>query len=198
MKAGKAKKFTVFQWINLFKNGGKFYHLADLMKLSGLGYFAARKAAQKLVRENILIKLYPEFFANGFSTPQAEEVANVVYPPSYISCETALFHHGIIDQAPFVIVSVSTRKSRRIRIGDNHFLYHRIKNSLFWGYTQELGYLMAEPEKALLDWLYLNPKKHVQFLLDEVNWDMLNAEKVKKYSRSFPEYVGKILGTHIQ
>ncbi|OGQ07078.1 MAG: hypothetical protein A3G32_03790 [Deltaproteobacteria bacterium RIFCSPLOWO2_12_FULL_40_28] len=190
MKNSKTK-FTLSQWIQIFKRGRKFYHLADLMKLSGLKLDAARKAAYRLVREDILVKLRPEFFANSFCNYQAEEVANTIYPPSYISCETALFHYGVIDQAPFVIVSVSTRKSRRMRVKNNAFIYHKMAFSLFWGFTQKPGFRIAEPEKALLDWLYLMSRKGLKPSLDELNWEQLNKKKLRLYARRFPKYVIK-------
>jgi len=189
MKKDLGKKFTLAQWINIFKKGSKFYYLSDLMKLSGLSYSAARKAAQRLVKKGILIRIYTEYFGNSLCSYQAEEVANRVYPPSYVSCETALFHHGVIDQAPFAIVSVSTRKGKRIRIGENRFIYHKILRSLFWGYVSDKGYLLAEPEKALLDWFYLKSRKNIKPPLDEINWVQLDLKKLKKYSKHYPKNI---------
>lgn len=185
----KRKNFTLAKWIQILKNGRKFYHLADLMKLANLKIHAARKTAQRLIQKGILVKLYREFYGNQWVTYQAEEVANLIYPPSYISCETALFHYGILDQAPFSITSVTSRKSKRIRTGNNEFIYHKIHPSLFWGYSREVGYLLAEPEKALLDWLYLNPKRITQSFLDEMNREQLNQKKLKKYAAHYPKYV---------
>lgn len=193
MKTKRKQNFGLAQWVGIFKGGRKFYHLSDLMKFSGLPPSSVRKATQRLLKEGLLIKLYPEFFGNTLATYQTEEVAGAVYPPSYVSCETALFHHGVIDQAPFKVVSVSTRKTKRIKIGANELIYHKIATSLFWGYTRAEGYLLAEPEKALLDWLYLNPKKDVAQTLDEINWDQVNLRRLKKYVSLFPPHIRRML-----
>src|SRR3989338_10389090 len=95
----KKKNFTLIHWIKIFTTGKKFYHLSDLMKLGHLKVNTARKTAQRLIQKGILIKLYRELYGNSLMTYQAEEAANLIYPPSYISCETALFHYGILDQA---------------------------------------------------------------------------------------------------
>lgn len=195
MSKRRGKKFGVLKWIGIFKNGLKFYHLSDLMKISGLEYAAARKAAQKLVRGKILIKIGPEYFANNFSTVQTEEIANAAYSPSYVSCETVLFQQGVLDQAPFAIVSISTRKSRRIRITGNYLYYRKVKPSLFWGYQRMEGCVKAEPEKAFLDWLYFQSKTQIQSGLDEINWDMLDMDKLWRYARKYPEHIRKALRT---
>ena len=38
------------------------------------------------------------------------EIANFLYNPSYISFETALNYHGILNQFPFEISSATTKK----------------------------------------------------------------------------------------
>lgn len=193
MKRRSKKNVTLAQWISIFKGGRKFYRLSDLMKLGGLGVDATRKAAQRLVSQGILSKLYCEFFGNRLQTYQTEEVAGIIYPPSYISCETALFHHSIIDQAPMSVVSVSTRKSKRIQIGEGGLIYHKVHPSLFWGYARVDGYLLAEPEKALLDWIYLSARKNFRPPLDELNREHLDLKKLKRYAARFPLFVRRRL-----
>jgi len=90
----------------------------------------------------------------------SKEVAFLIYQPSYISLEYALSYYKIIPEAVFAITSVSTKATRKFSNDFGVFLYSKIKANLFFGYKSyqiENGkYLLATPEKALLDYLYLN------------------------------------------
>ena len=87
--------------------------------------------------------------------------ANRIYPPSYVSLEAALKYYGLIPEETFQITSVSTRKTIRFDTSLGGFSYRHLKPGLFFGYRLlELGnrkVLLAEPEKALLDYLYFTP-----------------------------------------
>jgi predicted transcriptional regulator of viral defense system len=88
--------------------------------------------------------------------------ANRIYSPSYISLERALKFYGLIPEEIFQVTSVATRKTASFETSVGNFSYRRIKPSLFWGYRLvDFGkqkILLADPEKALLDYFYLNPK----------------------------------------
>lgn len=88
-------------------------------------------------------------------------LASRLYEPSYISLEYALSYYGIIPEAVFTITSVSTRKTAEFRVeGIGNYSFQQIKPLAFGGYTNYLengiSYQLAEPEKALLDFFYLN------------------------------------------
>ena len=81
--------------------------------------------------------------------------------PSYISLQTALYHHGMVSQIPAVIYCVSPARSRVYTTPVGTFSVHRISERFFCGY-QRIGNgdaKMASPEKALLDFLYLGSSK---------------------------------------
>lgn len=88
-------------------------------------------------------------------------VANKIYRPSYISLEKAMKFYGFIPEEVFQITSVSTKKTVSFHTPVGEFGYRHIKPSLFWGYhiieKNASKILLAEPEKAVLDYLYLNP-----------------------------------------
>lgn len=89
-----------------------------------------------------------------------EEVSFVLYEPSYLSLEFALSHYGIMPEMVFSKTSVTTKTTRKFSNGFGLFSYRHIQPKLFFGYvaveTLFGKYLLAEPEKALLDYLYLN------------------------------------------
>lgn len=121
--------------------------------------------------------------------------ANKIYGPSYVSLEIALKYYGLIPEEIFQITSVSTKKATSFETSIGNFRYRRIKTSLYFGYRlvdfgqQKL--LMAEPEKAVLDYLYVNSKlKNADdFLGMRINVDefrtQINLDKFWQYLEIF-------------
>ena len=84
-------------------------------------------------------------------------IASQLINPAYISLDSALLFHGVIQQITKGIECVTTINSIKLeRLG---IVYHKIPPSLFYGYNRvERGQsfaFMAEPEKALIDGIYL-------------------------------------------
>lgn len=85
---------------------------------------------------------------------------------TYLSFLSALHLHGIIEQIPQVISCASLSHSHAYKTAVGVFLIHRIAPEFFFGfdwYKQTGGFLIAAPEKALLDCLYLSGRKGNQF-----------------------------------
>ena len=118
-------------------------------------------------------------------------VANKIYSPSYVSMEIALKYYGLIPEEIFQITSVSTKKTANFKTPVGNFGYRCIKPGLYFGYRLvEFGkhkILLAEPEKAVLDYLYLNSnlKTRDDFSGMRINSDefkgQINLEKLQKY-----------------
>lgn len=122
-------------------------------------------------------------------------VANKIYRPSYVSLETAHAYYGWIPEAVFTVTSVSTRKTQAFDTPVGLFRYSTVKPALFFGYrllkTERYGTKIAEPEKALLDFLYLHPKiaaiadfEALRFNRDQMRLD-INQEKLSAYCALF-------------
>jgi len=85
---------------------------------------------------------------------------------AYVSFISALHIHGIIEQIPQGITVASTNHTRVIKTKLGTFFVHRISPSFFRGFDWYKGsgnFLIAEPEKALVDCLYLSVRKKNQF-----------------------------------
>ena len=75
---------------------------------------------------------------------------------AYVSLQSALFHHGLIEQIPAVIYAVTLGRPRRVKTALATVSLHRLPPELFRGYElMNDGIPMATPEKALFDVLYL-------------------------------------------
>jgi len=124
-----------------------------------------------------------------------ENVAFKMYEPSYISLEWALSQYGIMPEVIYNITSVTTKATRKFKNGFGLFIYKSIKKNLFWGYKKEEKngqvYLIAQPEKALLDYIYFNlPKIKKISDLDDLRLNKfvikeLDKNKLKKYTKIF-------------
>ncbi len=124
------------------------------------------------------------------------EISFLIYQPSYLSLEYALSHYGIIPEMVFAKTAVTTKTTRKFSNSFGLFSYRHISPKLFFGYsateTAFGKFLLAEPEKALLDYLYFNLGK-IQGTRDiaelRINTDALNKiidrEKLNRYLNEF-------------
>jgi hypothetical protein len=101
-----------------------------------------------------------DIFSDEKEKLSPEEISFVLYGPSYLSLEFALGYYGIIPEMVFAKTAVTTKTTRKFSNGFGLFVYRHIQPKLFFGYvavdTAFGKYLLAEPEKALLDYLYFN------------------------------------------
>lgn len=79
--------------------------------------------------------------------------------PAYISLQSALFHHGLIEQIPSIIYAVTPARPRRLETPLGTISFHRMPPELFKGFelSPQSDAKIAIPEKALFDLLYLAP-----------------------------------------
>ncbi|MBI1882857.1 MAG: hypothetical protein HYS08_01435 [Chlamydiae bacterium] len=110
--------------------------------------------------------------------PQEEAIANRLYSPSYISFEYALSRYHIIPESVYTVTSATTRLTREFIVSNKSFTYSHIQKRIYRGYKIELmgglSILIAEPEKALVDYLYF-----VDLKLKTLN-ERLDVRKLKK------------------
>jgi len=121
-------------------------------------------------------------------------IANKIYKPSYVSFETALSHHGLIPETVYMIASASTRRTYHFETPLTRFSYRRIKPERFFGYDiLPDGTKIASLEKALLDYLYINPAiragddyASLRFNREEL-LNRINEEKLYEYLGRFSQ-----------
>lgn len=119
-------------------------------------------------------------------------LAPIIYSPSYISLESALNSYGLIPDIPFIVTSVTFKKTKIFKTPFGSFSYRHLKPSLFFGY-QMVGekpyiYKIAHPEKALLDYFYFNPHfiANSSFVEDyRLDLKGINWSRLKIYARVF-------------
>lgn len=111
-------------------------------------------------------------------------LANKIYRPSYLSLEFALNYYGIIPDIPGIYTSVTSRKTKNFQNDFGTYSYQKIKEEFFSGYKavarDGVTYNIAEPEKALMDYLYLNKNK---FVVDFDFWKELRIDEEFKFNK---------------
>ncbi len=88
---------------------------------------------------------------------EISELVQSLYYPCYFSLEYALNFYGIMTETVFQYTLVSTKATRHFETDVGTFTYQKIKKTAFTGFDSKT--LMAEKEKALVDYFYLNSGK---------------------------------------
>lgn len=99
-----------------------------------------------------------------------------------------------------VITSITTKKTRYFKNALGDFEYRSVKKDLFWGYKREVDknqeFFIARPEKALIDFFYLNSHFKGDFLEFESlrlqNLEDINTELLGKYSLEYKTRMKKV------
>lgn len=181
-----------------FQNQLSIYPVVSLQDMRKVfGDFSYRQL-DRWEKKGYLKKLKRGFYCftgQAFDQNTLFYTANKIYAPSYVSLETALKHYGLIPEEIFQATSVSTKKTANFETPLGNFSYKQIKPSLYWGYrlvdfgNQKI--LLAEPEKAVLDYLYIHPKlktaddfRGMRLDMDEFK-SQINLERFNKYLEMF-------------
>ena len=152
-----------------------------------------RKQLSRWVNSGRLVKFRRGLYmlGNAFrnKNPHPFRVANLLVPGSYVSCESALSFYHIIPEYTPQTISITAGRSCKYMLPEGGFTFHHIKPTLHFGYVkhkvndQETVFI-AEPEKALLDLIYLRPGADSLPFLKELrlNMDLVNMEKLNRFS----------------
>ena len=115
-------------------------------------------------------------------------IANNVYHPSYVSFEYALMFYNIIPETVYAITSATSKTSREFIVNKLSYSYYRIKKEAFTGYAKKdfngQIVLVAEPEKALADYLYFVAIGR-KSLNERLDLKEINKGKLIKYAKLF-------------
>lgn len=151
-------------------------------------------------RQGLFIRLKKGLYALKTDLPSDEELANVLYKPSYLSFEYALSKYGIIPELPYNLTCATTNPTRLYTIAHQAYSYYTIKQKAYTGYYLNTGggkrILIAEPEKALVDFLYFVAIGQ-RFWNNRFSISNLDKNKLIAYAKLFErqkviELVGKL------
>jgi len=122
-------------------------------------------------------------------------IANRMAKGSYVSCQSALAHYGLIPEYVPVVVSVTTSRPAHRETPLGTFEFRHIKTEMHRGFhLTDLGggqrAFVALPEKALLDLIYLHPAADAPDYIRELrlqnmeNLDLNELQRLADLTRS--------------
>ena len=158
---------SVLATINELDN--RIFTTHDISMSSGKSLSVVTQALNNLVKEGFVAKICRGvWMRKGGEAVSPYAVIPYLFPRhrAYISFISALHLHGIIEQIPQATTLASTNHSRVIRTNVGVFYTHHIAPSFFTGfgwYKAGSNFLIAAPEKALVDSLYLSAHKKKRF-----------------------------------
>lgn len=148
----------------------------------------------RLVKKGELIRLKNGFFVIAEKIEKApvpyEQIANLLYGPSYLSFEWALSYYGMIPEGVYVVTSASATKTKEFKTPLGTFDYFYLSQSRYSiGIDQKENnsgsFLIATPEKALADLVQFKSKglEGRDLLIDLVEGRRIDESVLKELNR---------------
>lgn len=150
--------------------------LRDILEINNERSFY--RVVNDFIKNGILTNIERNKYSLVGKNVDTFELANFLYQPSYISLESALNFWGILSQFPFEITSITSKKSFTKHIDDKVFNYSHISPKCFGMFIKKNNILIATPEKALFDQLYLASKGLKTINFDEYSLDNINKKSL--------------------
>lgn len=137
---------------------------------------------KRLQEEGIITKVEKGKYIRADSNYTKFDISQFIYSPSYISLETALNYHGLIEQFPFEITAITTKKSTEKNFQGQIYSYMNINKNLFLGFEKRENFLIALPEKAIFDQIYTSiVGNRSDNILKDIEKDAFDMSKILEY-----------------
>jgi len=169
-------------------------------------YSKPRDKITRLLTEGSIIRIkkglycFSEVFRKTIIT--REYLANLIYGPSYVSLQYALSYYGLIPERVEIVTSVTTGRNRRFETSFGIFTYkhlglHRYSSGALIDTSGDTSYLIASPEKALIDTIWMDKRFNCRsiagfsdYIFDDLRIDRdlfsgLNPRLIHKIAASF-------------
>ncbi len=194
-------KMKVQEWLHFFKKYEdiKLFHISFLKQYVGESKTSFYKQLYLLVERGIVTRVSRGWYENPFNSPSIEEIAMKLRYPAYISMESLLSDKNILSQGIQKLTLVNLKRPYTFTVKNYLLEYHQLRKDLFWfGYENVNGVRKAFPEKALLDFLYIqytkkgNKRETIFSYMDDMYFEMFNISRLKKYMRKYPPSVEQI------
>ena len=157
-------------------------------------YVKPRDAIAQAIKRQELWRLKNGFYlissrylrGRAFGDYPYEQIANLLYGPSYVSLEWALSFYSFIPERVSVVTNVTTGSNKEYTTPIGSFTYRHLSLSRYSvGISQKQiegqfgGFLIACPEKALADWVFFTCKGYSE---EELLEDLLESKRIEKES----------------
>lgn len=185
-------------WVSKIAEEGRssgIIRTRDLVTKFGVLPGTASVALLRLQRRGFVERVTDGLYINRLAKHfDPKDLINALRPKSYLSLDSALKEWGVSTQSPFRLTCISLeRPSAQFKTESIEVNFRKIRKNLFWGFkkrkTRYSSYNIAEPEKALLDWVYFRNLDGLPAELDEFHLEGLNGSILAQYARRYPKKI---------
>lgn len=159
------------------------------------GYTNPHDLIARMCKKGELIRLKNGFYVIADKIKEApvpyEQIANLLYGPSYLSYEWALSYYGMIPEGVYVVTSACAVQAKNYATALGTFEYNFLSHARYAiGITQKENsagnFLVATPEKALADLVHKTSKKlsSKDLLVDLVEARRIDEEVLKNLDKA--------------
>ena len=160
----------------------------ELAQSAGKSLSNATQSLNYLEKQGVVLKVYRGIWIDP-NNPKTSPYAVIPFlmptQRCYVSFISALHLHHMLEQIPQVITLASTSHTRTVSTKIATFCIHQLTPSFFKGfewYKKTGSFLIAQPEKALVDSLYLSAYKKRQYgYFPEINFPRTFSFKKVRY-----------------
>jgi predicted transcriptional regulator of viral defense system len=178
----------------LQKNDLRVFRTTDIRTLAGLTPAASAHSLRRLARRGLLTKLKRGLWLrepSGDVSPEALVPFLAAPWPAYVSLYSALSYYSVVEEVPHIVYGVTSGRPARFNNPLGAFQFHHLPARLMWGYEvlvqAHAPVLMAEPEKAFLDLIYLSliPRSGLRPPHKRGRAWKLDIQKARVYAKKF-------------
>jgi predicted transcriptional regulator of viral defense system len=170
----------------------KFFGFREIADALGINSASARVAAHRYVQMGVITRIKPNIFVlterwKIFSSEEFFEAANLLQVPSYISLATALEYYELTTQIQQNFIEcISLKRTVSKKIDESTFRYSKVSEKFYFGFEKRNNIFIAQPEKALIDSLYLASLGRYSIDIAAISLDRFNREILNKMLAVYP------------
>lgn len=172
------------------------------------GYRKPHESILRMIKNGELIRLKNGFYLIADKISQGrdtiipyEQVANLLYGPSYVSLEWALSFYGMIPERVHVVTSMTLGRNKEYHTPMGDFFYYKLSQDRYTvGIMQKessssIGsFLMATPEKALADLVHRTCKglDREQLVIELIESKRIDRNVLKELDKSLLSEIARL------
>ncbi len=190
---------VLMHYIELRESLAKFFSVDDIQKILKINKPSAKVLSSRYIRQGLFLRITQNLYVwktdlSGLSTYEKCQIAGKIKVNSYVSFYGALYYHNVYRFKPDAIQSVNFIKSYERKIENTQWNHFKFPKKYYFGFEKtSAGFLVAEPEKAIVDIIYLNSIGRHFDSMKMINIEHLSQEKMLKYIEIFPKRAQKLM-----
>jgi predicted transcriptional regulator of viral defense system len=164
-----------------------------IQQLTESGWFIRIKQGLYLLNESLSLRYQSDISLLA--------ICSILNKHAYISLAHALNYFNMFDQLSYTMVAFNTQQSKKYEWQQVVFKFVKIKPSMYYGFIEKTidqqQVKIAESEKALIDYLYIDQSFSTASLVFEKlsqHQQSLDMEKIQEYAARSSETIKRKMG----